>query len=73
MDLAAGLDHVLSDVPVNTGYLEVGAGYDQQLGGWARGEAGLNVRDNLGLYAFAQDASQTGFTAGVGAKLTFDL
>ena len=36
-------------------------------------EVGLRAAPNLGLFGFAQEAQQTGFTAGVGAKLTFDL
>jgi hypothetical protein len=73
VDLAAGLEHVFHDVAVREGYLAAAAGYDQGVGGWARGEVGFRAAPNLGVFGFGQEAQQGGFTAGLGAKLTFDL
>ncbi|RKI39188.1 hypothetical protein D7Y27_22525 [Corallococcus sp. AB004] len=45
---------MLSDVPVRTGYLEAHAGASSLTGAYARLEGGARLRDNLGLFAFAE-------------------
>ncbi|RKH61464.1 hypothetical protein D7V93_11685 [Corallococcus llansteffanensis] len=48
---------MLSDVPVRTGYLEAQVGVSSLTGAYARLEGGARLRDNLGLFGFAEDNS----------------
>ncbi|WP_426751736.1 hypothetical protein [Myxococcus sp. Y35] len=68
--MAAGLDGVLSDVPVRTGYLEVQAGVSSLSGAYVRGEVGARVAENLGLFMFGQ-ATKHERMAGAGLRYTF--
>ncbi|RKH64105.1 hypothetical protein [Corallococcus aberystwythensis] len=61
---------MLSDVPVRTGYLEAQAGVSSLTGAYARLEGGARLRDNLGLFAFAE-ANQRERIAGAGVRWTF--
>lgn len=72
-ELDAGLQRLLSDVPVRSGYLELGVGYDSSQGAWARSELGAHLLPNLGAFAFAQASTVTGVSAGLGARLNFNL
>nr|WP_254360996.1 hypothetical protein [Corallococcus exiguus] len=60
----------MSDVPVRTGYLEAQAGVSSLTGAYARLEGGARLRDNLGLFAFAE-ANQRERMAGAGIRYTF--
>jgi hypothetical protein len=68
-----GLTKVATDVPTGTGYAELMLGADEASGAYARGEVGLHPLDPLSLFAFAQVDTTKGASAGLGAKLTFDL
>ncbi|WP_233583564.1 hypothetical protein [Corallococcus sp. CA053C] len=59
-------------MPVRTGYLEASAGASTLTGAYARLEGGARLRENLGLFAFAE-ANQRERMAGVGARWTFGL
>nr|WP_255671446.1 hypothetical protein [Corallococcus sp. AS-1-6] len=62
----------MSDVPVRTGYLEAQAGVSSLTGAYARLESGARIRQNLGLFGFAE-ANQRERMAGVGVRYTFGL
>lgn len=68
--MVAGLDRVLSDVPVRTGYLEAQAGVSSLSGAYVRGELGARLTPNLGLFGFAE-ANARERMAGIGARYTF--
>ncbi|WP_368671069.1 hypothetical protein [Myxococcus sp. AM010] len=68
--MSAGLDGVLSRVPVRTGYLEAQAGVSSLSGAYARGELGARLTQHLGVFGFAE-ANQRERMAGVGARYTF--
>lgn len=68
--MQAGLTRVLSDVPVRTGYLEAMAGTSSLTGSFVRAEAGARLRQDLGLFGFAE-ANARERMAGVGARWTF--
>lgn len=65
-----GLDRVLSDVPVRTGYLEAQVGTSSLTGAYGRAELGVRLRQNLGLFAFGE-ANQRERMAGAGVRYTF--
>lgn len=65
-----GLDHVLSDVPVRTGYLDASAGLTSKAGAYLRLEAGYRLAQQLGLFGFGQ-ATRQEWMAGFGARVTF--
>lgn len=71
--VAEGLDRVAADVPTGTGYVDLRAGYEQATGAYARGEVGMHPIAPLSLFGFAQADTASGVSAGLGAKLTFDL
>ncbi|RKG77774.1 hypothetical protein D7V88_30580 [Corallococcus terminator] len=59
-----------SDVPVRTGYLEASAGASSLTGAYACLEGGARIRQDLGLFAFAE-ANQRERMAGAGVRWTF--
>ncbi|AFE05587.1 hypothetical protein COCOR_04037 [Corallococcus coralloides DSM 2259] len=61
---------MLSNVPVRTGYLEAQAGASSLTGAYARLEGGARLRDNLGLFAFAE-ANARERMAGAGVRWMF--
>ncbi|RKG68661.1 hypothetical protein D7V80_11725 [Corallococcus sp. CA054B] len=63
---------MLSDVPVRTGYLEAQAGVSSLTGAYARLEGGARLRQNLGVFVFAE-ANQRERMAGTGIRYTFGL
>ncbi|NNB99805.1 hypothetical protein HI113_38590 [Corallococcus exiguus] len=63
---------MLSDVPVRTGYLEAQAGSSSLSGAYARLEGGARLRQNLGVFGFAE-ANQRERMAGAGIRFTFGL
>jgi len=69
-EVRAGLDRLLSDVPVRHGYVEAQAGWASQSGPFGRLEAGYRPGENVGLFGFGQ-AQRRGWQAGVGARVTF--
>lgn len=62
-----------SDVPVHEGYAKLLGGFDSTLGGFARGEVGVHVLQPLSVFGFGQVDQKNGGSAGLGARLTFDL
>lgn len=67
-----GLDRVMRDVPVRSGYVEASVGATSLAGWYARAEAGARLRDNLGAFAFGE-ANKRERMAGAGIRWTFDL
>ncbi|RKH93597.1 hypothetical protein D7Y04_40035 [Corallococcus sp. AB038B] len=63
---------MLSDVPVRTGYLEAQAGVSSLTGAYARLEGGARLRQNLGVFAFAESTTRERM-AGMGIRYTFGL
>lgn len=61
---------MLCDVPVRTGYLEAQAGVSSLTGAYARLDGGARLRDNLGLFAFAE-ANRRERVAVAGVRWTF--
>ncbi|MBN8466187.1 hypothetical protein JYJ95_06665 [Corallococcus exiguus] len=61
---------MLSDVPVRTGYLEAQAGVSSLTGTYVRMEGGARLRQNLGLFGFAE-ANARERMAGAGVRWTF--
>ncbi|MCY1042686.1 hypothetical protein OV208_15280 [Corallococcus sp. bb12-1] len=61
---------MLSDVQVRTGYLEASAGVSSLTGAYACLEGGARLRQNLGVFAFAE-ANQRERMAGAGVRWTF--
>ena len=57
-------------MPVRTGYVEAQAGVSSLSGAYARLEGGARLRQNLGLFAFAE-ANQRERMAGAGMRWTF--
>ena len=57
---------------MRTGYLEAQAGVSSVTGAYARLEGGARLRDNLGLFAFAE-ANARERMAGAGVRWTFGL
>ncbi|WP_223644410.1 hypothetical protein [Corallococcus sp. EGB] len=57
-------------MPVRTGYLEAQAGVSSLSGAYARLEGGARLRENLGVFAFAE-ANQHQRVAGAGVRWTF--
>ena len=55
---------------MRTGYLEAQAGVSSLTGAYARLEGGARLRQNLGLFAFAE-ANQRERMAGAGVRGTF--
>ncbi|MBZ4373232.1 hypothetical protein K8612_16360 [Corallococcus sp. AS-1-6] len=64
------MSRVLSDLPVRTGYLEAQAGVSSLTGAYTRLEGGARLRQNLGLFGFAE-ANQRERMAGAGVRWTF--
>nr|WP_242595215.1 hypothetical protein [Corallococcus exiguus] len=62
----------MSDVPVRTGFLEAQAGVSSLTGAYARLEGGARLRDNLGVFGFAE-ANTRERMAGAGIRYTFGL
>nr|WP_242593061.1 hypothetical protein [Corallococcus exiguus] len=60
----------MSDVPVRTGYLEAQAGVSSLTGTYVRMEGGARLRQNLGLFGFAE-ANARERMAGAGVRWTF--
>jgi hypothetical protein len=71
--VAAGLDQVLNDVPLRSGYVDLTAGIDQGPGWWAKAEAGAHVSEHVALFGYASDSQHGGLSAGAGARFTFGL
>ncbi|NNC00183.1 hypothetical protein HI113_40585 [Corallococcus exiguus] len=61
---------MLSDVPVRSGYLEAQAGVSSLTGAYVRLEGGARLRDNLGVFGFAE-ANARERMAGAGIRYTF--
>ncbi|MFB1482276.1 hypothetical protein [Corallococcus sp. RDP092CA] len=57
-------------MPVRTGYLAAQAGVSSLTGAYARLEGGARLRENLGLFAFAE-ANARERMAGAGVRWTF--
>lgn len=68
--MSAGLDGVLSRVPVRTGYFEAQAGVSSLSGAYVRGELGSRLTPSLGLFGFAE-ANARERMAGAGIRYTF--
>ena len=67
MEVSAGLDSVL---PKRTVYAEALGGWSSLGGPILRGEAGVKLTPNLGLFGFGQwKGGET--TVGAGARVTF--
>lgn len=49
-----GLSRVMSTVSIGGGYAEALAGWSRLSGPFVRGEAGMRVRSNMGLFGFVQ-------------------
>nr|WP_253903452.1 hypothetical protein [Corallococcus exiguus] len=62
----------MSDVPVRTGYLEAQAGASSLTGAYVRVEGGARLRQNLGLFGFAE-VNQRERMVGAGIRYTFGL
>nr|WP_249351629.1 hypothetical protein [Corallococcus exiguus] len=60
----------MSDVPVRSGYLEAQAGVSSLTGAYVRLEGGARLRDNLGVFGFAE-ANARERMAGAGIRYTF--
>ena len=69
-DIRAGLAHVLSDVPVRSGYVEASAGLSRLGGPFARVESGYRPASQFGLFAYGEWTPRDS-GAGVGARFTF--
>ncbi|NOJ91992.1 hypothetical protein HMI51_03395 [Corallococcus coralloides] len=61
---------MLSDVPVRAGYLEAQAGGSSLTGAYARLEGGARLRQDLGLFAFAEATARERM-AGAAIRYTF--
>ncbi|CAM4465522.1 hypothetical protein GTZ93_11510 [Corallococcus exiguus] len=61
---------MLSDVPVRSGYLEAQAGVSSLTGAYARLEGGARLRENLGVFGFAEATARERM-AGAGVRWTF--
>jgi hypothetical protein len=70
--LTQGLQAALRDVPLHRGYVQLGGAWTPNGGPLGRLEAGLHPYERLGVFAFGQ-LDTTGPSAGVGARLEFNL
>lgn len=71
-ELRSGLTRVLSDVPVRSGALELGATYTSLDGAQVYAEAVLRPAKNLGIFAGATLSPRAQLAAEVGARYTFN-
>ncbi|QSQ28293.1 hypothetical protein JY651_28665 [Pyxidicoccus parkwayensis] len=60
----------MTEVPVRSGYVEAQAGVSSLSGAYARLEGGARLRQDLGLFAFAE-ANRRERMAGAGMRWTF--
>lgn len=70
-DVRAGLDQVLSDVPLRRGYVEATATATGATGITGRLEAGYRPLEDLALFGFGEVGTVLPPAAGVGAKWVF--